>query len=1039
MVLYKRKPVPYAKNPQIENEDQEVWLIPQTGEIFIDYEAYLARMDFYKQRKFICPITGHSQLSFFEALKSELAGAEEVEQAFPEALKGPILRRVQFQTISRIDTLVDLIYDEFKADYYPGEAVMVHVVTGERLTGIVRDKTRFGSKVMPDGTVSPPFSRYFVSLDNRPNEEAVVDDQHIVRDRKIFTKQVLRSFIKKTVEREAWTGAPWLVKEKVANLWHIDTRIPPHLRQESKIAERKQNQAQKRSGPDYDGMAGSFQGNAGQQARLPELKPAPKSHKSKAQQSQIKSKQQPSLNPAPAQPIPNLNPNPALPVLNQGIPPQFAPPPPFVSHTFPAGAPAQAGPHYANFQNNTPFGFAPLAALPQPPPPPPPPKYPIEDLKLSPRPDAPKRPPLKFFSQDSPSGVIRKGNGIRMKSVGAFLEAWNTLNVYCTVFKLDSFTFDDFVEAMQFSSEDVDCELFVEIHCAVLKVLVDSEAEGGEINVELPQMKVEGEEDEDEEPTSEAEPSPEPEIKPRGRATRSSLAKAEAEAAEAARLEAEANPEPAEEEVKILHRAADMQVEVNWIDRLRKRDFKNGGWEIIVVGLLHQLSKGARAQGQYDTLLEHLAPLNLEPTPETARAQYAKLDINERISILQTLCLLTAETKGVRGYMEENSEVMTDIRKQKITFQRERKQLMEELRLLNEERKIQLPANMPPSPVQEPKTLSNGDTTMTGVEEEIQDSVEDEMNTDDDPSQIGRSLRRGIDRENERKRKREAEQEKKERAEAEAKMPKQSKQFTKLLKDIKKKEDAIREAEEKITDLENDLREADCPRTKVLGKDRFWNRYYWFERNGMPFEGLPETSTDKAGYANGCIWVQGPDDMERLGYIDMKEEWQKEYVSMFNMSVPERKVLEEGTTNVFNARQWGYYEDPQAVDGLIKWLDVRGINEVKLSKELKSYRDRIVKHMEMRKEYLNPSEEKSVESDIKRTSTRKKEVHADHSTHRCLSWYNSMAMKELGHLHSEQPRSRKPTKKVAPPPVEEERQTRSEAKGKGKKKRALDD
>jgi hypothetical protein len=29
-------------------------------------------MDFYKQRRFICEITGHSGLTFFEALRSEV-------------------------------------------------------------------------------------------------------------------------------------------------------------------------------------------------------------------------------------------------------------------------------------------------------------------------------------------------------------------------------------------------------------------------------------------------------------------------------------------------------------------------------------------------------------------------------------------------------------------------------------------------------------------------------------------------------------------------------------------------------------------------------------------------------------------------------------------------------------------------------------------------------------------------------------------------------------------------------------------------------
>jgi hypothetical protein len=358
---------------------------------------------------------------------------------------------------------------------------------------------------------------------------------------------------------------------------------------------------------------------------------------------------------------------------------------------------------------------------------------------------------------------------------------------------------------------------------------------------------------------------------------------------------------------------------------------------------------------------------------------------------------------------------------------------LEELRVLNEERKIQLPANLPPSPAPENKTL-NGDAKMLDVaEEEVQDSVEDEvMDTDEDPPQ-GRSLRRGNDRAAERKRKREAEREKREKAEAEAKIPKQSKQFTKLMKDIQKKQDAIKECEDEIAVLDNDLREADCPRTRVLGKDRFWNRYYWFERNGMPYAGLPNSSTVDAGYANGCLWVQGPDYLEREGYIDMKDDWQNEYKMKFNMTVPERKKMEEGPTSVFNANQWGYYEDTKSVDALISWLDTRGFNELKLKKELQLYRDRIVKHMEARKEYLHPTEEKSIDSGTKRMSTRKKEQHVDHPAHRCLAWRNGLALADLGHLHIDEPRARKPAKKAqqaVATVVEEERVTRSESRSK---------
>lgn len=591
------------------------------------------------------------------------AGAQEVEEAFPEALKGPILRRVQFQTISRIDNLVDILFDEFRSDYYPGEAVTVHVISGERLTGIVRDKTRFGGKPLPDGSFSAPFSRYFVSLDNRPTEEAVVDDAHITRDRKIFTKQVLRSFIKKSVTRESWTGAPWLVKPEYANLYHIDTRVPPNLRYENKAAERKQQQAQRKSVPEFDGTVSSFQGD-GPSKLLPELKPAPKSHKSKAQQAAQAAKQGKNqmMLTAPQQ----AGPHPPQFIQHPQHPPP--PPHPFVSHTFPTngGPPRFFHPPPPNFP------FTPVQQpMPAPPPPPPPIKYPCDDLDIPPRISYDPRPPMKFFSQDTPVPIDNhpaEGNGILMKSVGPLLETWDTLNVYCEVFKLDSFTFDDFVEAMQFTSEDVECELFVETHCAALKLLVQGESEGGRVQIQLPEMDPEVDEDSVMENSVIPTPTPEPEPKPSGRTTRSSLAKAEAAAL---KEEAAKSPTP---EPKQTHLAAEFVANFDWIGQLKKRDFKNGGWQAIIVGLLYQLSKNPRYEKSCGEILTQLMPVGKEPTHETARLQYNALDVNLRIQALQIICMLTAATRAIRGYMEECSEQMTAFRKEKINWQRERKQ-----------------------------------------------------------------------------------------------------------------------------------------------------------------------------------------------------------------------------------------------------------------------------------------------------------------------------------------------------------------------------
>lgn len=330
-----------------------------------------------------------------------------------------------------------------------------------------------------------------------------------------------------------------------------------------------------------------------------------------------------------------------------------------------------------------------------------------------------------------------------------------------------------------------------------------------------------------------------------------------------------------------------------------------------------------------------------------------------------------------------------------------------------------LPENLPPSPTHE-AVDTNGDVKMDDADELTPAEDEAAEMEDEPPRSVARGLRRGQDRAAERQRQKEREEEKRKEAEAAKAVPKQSKQFVKVLKEIQKKEDLIKKCEEEIAVIDNDLREADCARTRVLGKDRFWNRYYWFERNGMPYGGLPNSSTADAGYANGCIWIQGPDDLEREGYIDLAPEWQKEYQAIFNMTVPERKAKEEGPTSVFTARQWGYIDDPKDVKKLIDWLDPRGFNELKLRKELVNFSDRILKHMENRQAYLaaNDAEAKAAEEEKekekeaktngttgKRMTTRTRNAATPEPTpqYRCLQWENTTAIEELGHLHSEQP------------------------------------
>ncbi|KAJ5256994.1 DDT domain superfamily [Penicillium angulare] len=934
-------------------------------------------MDFYKQRRFICEITGHSGLNFFEALRSEMEESREVNNTFPEALKEPILRRIQFSTVSRVDNLVDEVFEEFKHDFYPGEPVLILLEDSTRLHGTIRDKANFAEQLYADGTIkTPAFARYLVKVSDRQNEEALLDQDHITRDRKAFTKLMLRGFIKNNVTRESWTGAPWLVKPSAAEEYKISVDIPKHLQYGARVAEKK---AMKKA--DQDGFFGFF---ASQQ--LPELKPAVKGQKSKVSAQELAKSREAQYQEYQR----SLNGNPS-----------FLPPSNPLRPTKPPQVGDKKMPPPAAVKNESR------------PPSPPPIKYPIEDLELAPRPDKSPRPTLKFLmlgETDDDGAEDLLPDDVEPESVGLLLETWNTLNVYCEVFQLDSFTFDDYLQAMRFSSEEIDCELLVELHCAILKKLVNAEEDDGAIQISLPDFPSEDsdesdEDDEGDDEEDEEEEDEEDEVPPAKATrmtTRSSLAKKEAEEIKA-HIDEE---EPAE--VRI-HRAAEMFEKYGWVDRLRKRDFRNGGWELVMIGLLHQLSLRPRSEQTCNEILQHLAPLDEPPTQQTAQEQYRTLDINLRSKALQMITMLSLETKAIRNYLEECSNQMTEFRKEKIEHQKARKAALSELRQLHQDRKaLQPEPEKSPSPIPELEGEGLDDSKLTGIEGDS----EIPMDTDDDDTPRPRALRGGVDRVLERKRKQDEERERKEQL---AKQPKGTKQYQRVLKKIDEQKAKITKIEDKIEVVDNDLREADCPRTRCLGLDRFCNRYWWFERNAMPYEGMPNSSTAEARYANGRLWVQGPDELERSGFIDLTDEQRKQYQKHFQTTPAERKKHEEGSTHVSHAREWGYYDDPDTIEQLIAWLDGRGNRESKLLKELHLQQRNIVKYMKNREAYLSERAERaeSEEMPTKRVTTRTK-TYVDVNEHRlrCLRWRNTAALSDIGHLHVDPDRPAKRYKRA---------------------------
>lgn len=90
--------------------DRDCWYIPETGEIFTDYESYSTRKAFYDQQIFQCEgelcfisswltyqVSGKSSMPYLDALRSEQKEIRQLHTRFPKQLKKAVLSAVQFR------------------------------------------------------------------------------------------------------------------------------------------------------------------------------------------------------------------------------------------------------------------------------------------------------------------------------------------------------------------------------------------------------------------------------------------------------------------------------------------------------------------------------------------------------------------------------------------------------------------------------------------------------------------------------------------------------------------------------------------------------------------------------------------------------------------------------------------------------------------------------------------------------------------------------------------------------------------------------
>lgn len=961
--MFKRKAIHFAPPIYVE-EDDEVWWIDATGEYFNNYDDYLTRMDFYKQKKFICEVTGHSCLTLFEALKSELHGSKEIMDAFPENLKEPVLRRIQFSTISRLDGLVDTLYGEFKKDFFPGEIVIaiIETATGatERVPAIIREKAKFNSITLDSGDVRPATTKYRLEAVSDPNKVYVCDETQLTRDRKNFTKVTLKTFIKYSAKKENWNGAPWLVRPEYAEKYRIDQTVPVHLTQ--------------------------YRGNPSPE----ELRKQRTQDRLKAKQARDNEKNDIILQRQKLK-MENKEKNAADALIRtlgglSGLKERDIQVP--VSHQN-GGGNGGAG-----------LGAKTLATA----------LASVVTERRSP-------PPKQVIREDLEHRLV----GVNPKPVFHFdklypsdltevsLEVWTFINVYKEVLVLDSFTYDDFIDALRYEGES---DLLNEIHCALLSQVVGTNSDS--LLVEYPDDISDDEEEEDydeeeeeEEEEVKKEEQEEEEVKeeePRGRTRRSSrqIKKEETEEAEEEEEQEEEEEEEEEQEQKnsksvspgAENKGANYAVfkGVDWKTRLQRRNFKDGGWQVILIGLLYNLTYYEPWEDFINGCLDVWAAAKAPVSLASARDRYFDLDFTQKVKIIQILCNLIHPTDAIRAYIEECMGRVTELRRDKVDKQREYKIVSDDIRVLeNEVKRIELEMEEKKIPEDkdgfEKKAEGNGDN-------EESEPPSKKSKTDNDEL------------------------------------------LSTLRTKIQDRQETLKEIIAVINAKDEEIRFADVNRLRLLGKDRFHNRYWWFEGNGIEDAGGSEEE-EGTGFTMGRLWVQGP--------------FEEEIKFCLTGDIPQSKREVEGEGYLEDYTKWGYLEHPKELGELIKWLNQWGSREHKLKKELLSVLKKIKASMVSRLEDLGRENElrkedrkeiKDDEKEVKDENTdedhqngassgdgkdngetkedkkeneknqKENDVDGDDDDEfdRVCSWSNGYAVSKLGHSHYEGP-AKKPARK----------------------------
>ncbi|CAH8850715.1 unnamed protein product [Trichobilharzia szidati] len=243
--IWRKKKVRDSEQPE-EPESKPEFIVPETQEICTSAEELQRKSTIYNESIWTCRVTGKSNLTYREALKTEATAIKTLKKCFPKFFEKTILERIHLSTLP-LESLVHSCWTAIHEQFHIAEPVKLKVDSASSIPirGIIDDiiKSQPVPPPVPDNTSPNNSDKENVTRKNSPVKKdyaysikVLADIPVVVHDipacsidrvSRAPTKEHIRMFIRSHAMRYGpnFTG-PWIVNEELLRRHKIPLKSP---------------------------------------------------------------------------------------------------------------------------------------------------------------------------------------------------------------------------------------------------------------------------------------------------------------------------------------------------------------------------------------------------------------------------------------------------------------------------------------------------------------------------------------------------------------------------------------------------------------------------------------------------------------------------------------------------------------------------------------------------------------------------------------------------------------------------------------------